>query len=148
MNELGYAVKGGRVLKEIQSPLKKMILEIIDTYSPHHNLAIYGSLAPGMVNHYIVSELPGKWLTGKVRGNLIQKGWGASIGFPGLEWIPTQPENPVNVHILNSISLPKMFKELDEFEGGEYIRILVPVEMNDQTLQVANIYTSKPSHNK
>ncbi len=48
------------------------------------NLFIYGSLAPGCPNHHVVSHIKGNWVEGKVRGRLVEEGWGAALGFSGI----------------------------------------------------------------
>ncbi len=35
-------------------------------------------------NHGQISDLPGRWLTGRIRGALVEAGWGATLGYPGL----------------------------------------------------------------
>jgi hypothetical protein len=44
-----------------------------------------------------VRGIPGRWFTGKVRGRLIEEGWGATMGFPALVLDPTGPEVEVQV---------------------------------------------------
>lgn len=84
-------------------------------------LAVYGTLAPGRVNHHKLSDLPGHWLDGQVRGTLTQDGWGADVGYPGLVLDPTADE--VNVFILDSPALPEHWERLDAFEGPGYRRM-------------------------
>src|SRR3954452_4134474 len=52
--------------------------------APDTRLAIYGTLAPGRVNHHQISALAGKWQRGTVRGQLFSSGWGVALGFPGV----------------------------------------------------------------
>ncbi|AJD45861.1 hypothetical protein RGR602_PC01837 (plasmid) [Rhizobium gallicum bv. gallicum R602sp] len=54
------------------------------TIAAEHRLATYGSLAPGRVNHYQLAGLEGTWRKGTVRGTLVESGWEAALGFPGL----------------------------------------------------------------
>lgn len=83
-------------------------------------LAVYGSLAPGGPNHYQLSDLPGRWVEGTVRGELHEQGWGAQLGFPGLILEPDGPE--VRVQLLESTDLPDHWHRLDAFEGSGYRR--------------------------
>jgi hypothetical protein len=46
-------------------------------------LATYGTLAPGRPNHGHLSDVPGRWLVGEVRGTLIEAGWGATVDTRG-----------------------------------------------------------------
>jgi gamma-glutamylcyclotransferase (GGCT)/AIG2-like uncharacterized protein YtfP len=113
-----------------------------DGFSAHHHLAVYGSLAPGRVNHHHVSPLGGEWHTGCfVTGDLIQSGWGTDLGYPALRWHPSGP--PVPIQLLISDQLPHHWARLDDFEGPEYLRILVPVHKGDTVITVANLYASR-----
>ncbi|MHA7901171.1 MAG: gamma-glutamylcyclotransferase family protein [Henriciella sp.] len=93
---------------------------------PHHRLAIYGTLAPGRVNHDQVSMIDGIWRDGVVRGWLSEDGWGATLGFPGLKLDPDG--QAVKVEVLESPDLPDHWARLDEFEGDEYARVVASVE--------------------
>jgi gamma-glutamylcyclotransferase (GGCT)/AIG2-like uncharacterized protein YtfP len=88
-------------------------------------LAIYGTLAPGKVNHHQISALAGTWQRGTVRGKLFPSGWGAALGFPGLILDPLGPL--VEVDLFESAELPAHWARLDEFEGIGYERVLVTV---------------------
>jgi gamma-glutamylcyclotransferase (GGCT)/AIG2-like uncharacterized protein YtfP len=106
---------------------------------PSTRLAIYGSLAPGEVNHWVIEDIGGTWSDGHVRGTVRMKGWGSHVGFPGMTWIPDSDER-VPVKLLASEGLPEQWERIDAFEGGDYVRILVPVEIVDGAPVVANIY--------
>ncbi|MEM7463938.1 MAG: gamma-glutamylcyclotransferase [Pseudomonadota bacterium] len=110
--------------------------------SAHNRLATYGTLAPGRVNHHQVSELSGEWKQGVVRGQLVEEGWGADHGCPGI--ILDHSGDPVEVFIFESPDLPNHWARLDEFEGAEYSRTEVCVEMEDGTVD-AFIYALSPS---
>lgn len=101
-------------------------------------LAVYGSLAPGRENHPRIAQLHGSWLEGYVSGRLRDVGWGTSLGYPGLEWDPRGSE--VQVSVLVSKELAQHWVELDEFEGPDYRRILVPVYGEAGLICVANTY--------
>jgi gamma-glutamylcyclotransferase (GGCT)/AIG2-like uncharacterized protein YtfP len=105
-------------------------------------LAVYGSLAPGKDNHHLLAGLGGDWSDGRVEGELYASGWGARHGFPGLRWIPGHPG--VTVRVLTADGLPDHWPILDEFEGTEYRRILVPVLDNRGAPDVANLYECVP----
>ncbi|HEX2526752.1 MAG TPA: gamma-glutamylcyclotransferase family protein [Geminicoccus sp.] len=88
-------------------------------------LATYGSLAPGRVNHHQLAALEGRWLRGVVRGRLVEAGWGASLGHPGLV---LDLEGPVvEVHVFESAVLPQHWERLDAFEGDGYRRVVARV---------------------
>ena len=106
-------------------------------------LAVYGTLAPGRQNHHIVAPLGGEWTVGEVEGELSPEGWGATHGYPAFR--PRVGGGAVAVHVLTSERLPDFWASLDEFEGPDYRRILVPVFSVDATKErrlrfVANLY--------
>ncbi len=103
-----------------------------------HRLAVYGSLTPGEVNHHHLADLGGTWQSGTVRGRLVKKGWGDDLGFPAL--IPDPEADPIDVQLLTCDVLPAHWGRLDAFEGREYKRILLPVELSDGRKVNANIY--------
>jgi len=110
-------------------------------------LAVYGSLAPGKENHHMVAPLGGEWSAGFVEGDLAPHGWGVTIGYPAFR--PRPGGAVVPVHVLRSRELPRAWPMLDEFEGADYIRILVPVfaagrARGDDPTAVANIYGAGP----
>ncbi len=92
-------------------------------------LAIYGTLAPGKVNHHQISALAGTWQRGTVRGKLFPSGWGAALGFPGLVLDPLGPI--VEVDLFESAELPAHWARLDEFEGSGYERVVVTVSTEE-----------------
>ncbi len=108
------------------------------TLTVEHRLAIYGTLAPGRVNHHMVSMIQGTWREGIVRGHLSEDGWGATYGFPGIRLDPDGDE--VVVQVLESPDLPAHWERLDDFEGAEYARVSVDVETEGGVIK-AQIYT-------
>ena len=105
---------------------------------PSHRLAVYGSLAPGKKNHHVMAGAQGTWRQAVLRGSLRNAGWGAGEGFPGFLWDGTSA--PVAAQVFSSPDLPQHWQRLDEFEGREYARILVPVEIGDGEIEVCNVY--------
>jgi gamma-glutamylcyclotransferase (GGCT)/AIG2-like uncharacterized protein YtfP len=101
-------------------------------------LAVYGSLAPGRSNHWVLEGLQGNWSPGTVRGEFHQQGWGATQGFPAM----TYDENgqDITVQVFESEELPSEWVRIDQFEGVEYVRTLVPVVMSDGRTLLCNIY--------
>ena len=57
-----------------------------------------------------------------MRGTLLDAGWGAGLGYPGLVLDPAGPA--VEVHILQSVDLPDHWARLDLFEGNGYRRVI------------------------
>lgn len=93
--------------------------------APDTRLAVYGTLRPGRVNHHHISALVGSWTRGTVRGKLFSSGWGAAVGFPGLILDPLGPA--IDVDLFESAELPQHWLGLDEFEGGDYKRVVTTV---------------------
>ena len=100
-------------------------------------LATYGTLAPGRPNHAQLSDLAGRWLVGHVRGTLVEAGWGAKFGYPGLILDPDEPVIAVNV--FESRALLHHWHRLDAFEGPGYRRVAVDVSTAEGVL-AASIY--------
>jgi gamma-glutamylcyclotransferase (GGCT)/AIG2-like uncharacterized protein YtfP len=90
-----------------------------------HNLAVYGTLAPGQPNHHVVVPLGGEWTDGVIEGDLLQVGWGAALGYPAFR--PGAGPATVPVKLLTTPRLAAAWPDLDAFEGAEYRRILIPV---------------------
>ncbi len=101
--------------------------------SADHRLATYGTLAPGRVNSHQLAELEGVWRQGTVTGRLVEAGWGAKLGFPGL--ILDSAGDAVAVHLFESPQLPGHWPRLDTFEGDGYRRVVVEVRTSDGDLE-------------
>jgi len=98
----------------------------------NRRLAVYGTLAPGRPNHHQLRGLSGRWIEGTVRGQLLQEGWGAEHGYPGLILDPDGPT--VDVQLLESSDLPEQWTRLDEFEGSGYRRTVTTVSTGEGDL--------------
>lgn len=96
---------------------------------PAVRLATYGTLAPGRPNAHQLADLEGTWCLGHVRGHLVEDGWGAEMGFPGLILDPEGEE--VEVHLFECSELPAHWAKLDAFEGDGYRRTPVQVTTPD-----------------
>lgn len=110
-------------------------------HSAETRLATYGTLAPGRANHHQLAELSGRWLTGTVRGRLVEKGWGAAMGYPAL--ILDASGGPVAVYVFESEDLPAYWERLDAFEGAEYERVVASVMFDGGGEVEAMIYAAK-----
>ena len=100
-------------------------------------LATYGTLAPGRPNHGQLAGLSGRWLVGHVRGSLVEAGWGAEFGYPGL--ILDADGSSVEVDVFESSALRDHWHSLDAFEGPGYRRVAVDVSTAEGVLP-ASIY--------
>ena len=86
-----------------------------------HRLAVYGSLAPGRINHHQLAGLSGRWYSGTVRGTLVAEGWGSALGYPAIMLSASAPA--VEVQVFESGDLPDHWARLDAFEGSAYRRV-------------------------
>jgi gamma-glutamylcyclotransferase (GGCT)/AIG2-like uncharacterized protein YtfP len=107
------------------------------TDGPEIRLATYGTLAPGRQHHDQLSDLPGRWFTGYVRGSLIEAGWGAKLGYPAIILEPDGPS--IEVFVFESQALVDHWQRLDAFEGPGYRRRPVDVSTDERVL-TASIY--------
>ena len=119
----------------VTSELEQRVDQLLDF--PSHRLSVYGSLAPGAENQWVLTELHGVWTKGTVKGHRDAAGWGQTLGFPALIWDPQGDE--IAVDLFHSPELPQHWHRIDEFEGDDYQRILVPVQQGTE-VAVANIY--------
>ncbi|EDV0840352.1 MULTISPECIES: gamma-glutamylcyclotransferase family protein [Enterobacteriaceae] len=98
------------------------------------SLFVYGTLGPGRPNAHILENIGGIWQEGHVGGSLLEKGWGAEMGYPGI--VLDDSGNRVQGFLFTSESLPNHWDILDDFEGSEYERVPVKVTtFTGQTVQ-------------
>lgn len=111
-----------------------------------HRLFVYGTLAPGRPNEHVLAGIPGEWEPATVTGRLLQKGWGAAVGYPGI--VLDERGGEVQGLLFASESLDKHWARLDEFEGDGYERVLTSAKRQDGTTVEAYIYrlSGSPSH--
>jgi gamma-glutamylcyclotransferase (GGCT)/AIG2-like uncharacterized protein YtfP len=76
-------------------------------------------------------------MKGTVRGQLLQEGWGAELGYPGI--VRTSGGSTVDVLIFETSHLPDHWTKLDEFEGSGYRRTITKVSTTEGDL-LASIY--------
>lgn len=124
--------------------LRREVESIAETlFGASRHLIVYGSLAPGGRHDDELAAVAGEWRGGWVTGTLIERGWGASLGYPALVWDPVS-EQRVAAHLFVSRDLPTLWARLDAFEGEAYRRILVPFYDDTGLLAVGNIYEAVP----
>lgn len=98
-------------------------------------LATYGTLAPGCANHHQLAALKGTWRRATVRGRLVEAGWGAKLGFPGMILDPSG--DIIELDVFESSDLPAHWSRLDEFEGAGYRRVITRASTVDGDLDVS-----------
>jgi gamma-glutamylcyclotransferase (GGCT)/AIG2-like uncharacterized protein YtfP len=110
---------------------------------PEMRLAIYGTLAPGRPNHAQLHDLSGRWLVGHVRGLLVEAGWGAKFGYPGLILDPDEPA--IAVDVFESRALLHHWHGLDAFEGPGDRRVAVDVSTAEGVLPASIYVLAEPT---
>ncbi len=111
--------------------------------SVDERLATYGTLAPGRPNHHQLAGLSGRWIAGSVKGRLVDRGWGAALGFPAL--VPSDDGDQVIVQVFISADLPHHWARLDAFEGPEYRRAVMCVQTPEGELDAWIYLDARPS---
>jgi gamma-glutamylcyclotransferase (GGCT)/AIG2-like uncharacterized protein YtfP len=104
-------------------------------------LFVYGTLAPGRPNEHVLADVAGTWEPATVKGTLLQEGWGAALGCPGI--VLDTEAGIVHGFIFSSEALPAHWARLDAFEGDGYERVVTTAELNDGTVVTAFIYALK-----
>ncbi len=102
---------------------------------PETRLIVYGSLAPGGPNAFLLAALEGEWHQCVIHGHM-----GRYRGFKSFRHDPQGPEH--RAWLLESPALPQIYAELDDFEGEEYQRILISARVADRWL-LAQIYEGR-----
>jgi hypothetical protein len=102
---------------------------------PQTRLIVYGSLAPGGANAFMLAGLVGEWHPCHIRGHM-----GACRGFKSFRYDPQGPEHPA--WLLASAELPRIILDLDDFEGEEYERIIIPARVSGRWV-TAQVYEGK-----
>jgi gamma-glutamylcyclotransferase (GGCT)/AIG2-like uncharacterized protein YtfP len=125
----------GEILKDMENQLEM-------SYACSHHLIVYGTLAPGRVNHNVVEHIVGTWRDDVyVEGEFVNSGWAVEFGYPMIRWKPGGTR--VASYLLTSEMLPSYWRALDRFEGSEYCRILIPVFDQQGFVTVGNVYAEK-----
>lgn len=101
-------------------------------------LFVYGTLAPGRPNEHVLAQVSGSWEPAVVRGKLLEEGWGAAAGYPGI--VLDERGDEVHGLVFTSQELEAHWARLDEFEGEGYKRVLVSALLQDGTQVEAYIY--------
>ncbi|WP_428024142.1 gamma-glutamylcyclotransferase family protein [Arcobacter sp.] len=104
-------------------------------------LFVYGTLMPNCPNAHVLEKIVGKFVPATVKGFLIDAGWSASMGYPGIRLDPNG--DTVHGFLFTSSNLINHWDYLDEFEGGEFVRTPVTVERYDELEVDTYIYTLK-----
>lgn len=104
-------------------------------------LFVYGTLMPNCPNAYVLENIVGKFIPATVKGKLIDAGWSASMGYPGIKL--DEGEDIIHGFLFYSNNLIDNWDYLDEFEGLEFERCKVKVERFDELEVDTYIYALK-----
>ena len=102
-------------------------------------LFVYGTLGPGRPNEHVLDAIGGSWETATVSGTLREEGWGAEMGYPGIDL--DEHGGEVEGFLFTSENLSGQWASLDAFEGEAYRRVLTKVKLKDGCKVDAYIYT-------
>jgi gamma-glutamylcyclotransferase (GGCT)/AIG2-like uncharacterized protein YtfP len=106
--------------------------------SSMERLFIYGSLQPGGPNEHVMTAIGGEWEPAVIKGQLVESGWGAGMGYPGL--VLDDSGNEIHGYVFSSSNLSDKWDDLDEFEGREYRRMVTSVILQSGELVRAHVY--------
>jgi gamma-glutamylcyclotransferase (GGCT)/AIG2-like uncharacterized protein YtfP len=115
-------------------PVQFMLIDVL-LGAPSGKLVVYGSLAPGEVNHELLADITGDWEQCYIRGAIAE-----SRGLRRLHRGPAYDE--LTAKLFASKELPLLWQRLDSFEGTSYKRRLIPARTGLRT-QVANVYLAR-----
>ncbi|RXJ87664.1 gamma-glutamylcyclotransferase [Arcobacter sp. CECT 8985] len=104
-------------------------------------LFVYGTLMPNCPNGFVLENIVGKFVPATVKGKLIDAGWSASMGYPGIRL--EAKEDTIHGFLFYSNNLINNWDYLDEFEGSEFVRQEVTVERYDELEVDTYIYVLK-----
>jgi len=85
-----------------------------------------------------MQKIGGTWEAGSIKGRLIEAGWGAELGFPGL--VLDDAGDDIEGHVFVSENLSQHWTALDDFEGAEYKRQLTTVTLSKGGTTEAYVY--------
>lgn len=105
------------------------------------HLFVYGTLAPGRSNAHVLEGIAGTWQEASVQGFLMQQGWGAELGYPGLV-LDSDGDN-IEGFLFSSEQLDSHWQMIDDFEGSEYQRVSTTIKTKQQLEINAYVYVVK-----
>ena len=104
-------------------------------------LFVYGTLMPNCPNAHVLENIVGKFTPATVRGYLIDAGWSASMGYPGIHL--DEDGDLIHGFLFSSSNLINHWDNLDDFEGDEFQRREVVVKKYDEFETDTFIYVIK-----
>lgn len=104
-------------------------------------LFVYGTLMPNCPNAFVLEKIVGKFVPAFASGKLIDAGWSAGMGYPGIRL--DEGNDTIHGYLFYSDNLINYWDYLDEFEGQEFVRTPITVERFDEIEVETFIYTLK-----
>ncbi len=86
----------------------------------------------------MLASIEGEWEPGVIKGKLVDAGWGAALGYPGL--VIDAGGNDIRGFVFSSSDLDTKWAELDALEGSEYERLTALVALADGTEVEVYVY--------
>ncbi|KAA8732782.1 gamma-glutamylcyclotransferase [Acinetobacter qingfengensis] len=103
-----------------------------------NHLFTYGTLRPNHENAHILKHIEGTWQKGFVHGVVHILDWGPDQGLPAI--VLDEQAERIEGYVLSSDKLVEHWEMLDEFEGFQYKRVRVDVELESGEITRAWIY--------
>lgn len=94
---------------------------------------------PNCPNGHILENIVGKFIPATVKGKLIDAGWSASMGYPGIRL--EAGNDTIHGFLFYSDNLINHWDFLDEFEGEEFKRVEVTALRYDEIEVETFIYS-------
>ncbi len=82
-NRIGRPINKFRRTRKRRAPLNFTLAANEETME--EKLFIYRTLGPGRPNEHVLKAIGGVGKNATVRGKLRQEGWGAEMGYPGID---------------------------------------------------------------
>jgi len=106
------------------------------------HLFIYGSLRPGYPNEHVMTKIGGDWRAATIKGTWHSEGWGyVNHGLRGL--VVDEAGEDIPGFVFSSTNLKDHWQTLDEFEGGDYERVMARALYADGGGQDVFVYALK-----
>jgi len=103
-----------------------------------NRLFVYGTFAPGRPNQHILAGVAGEWQVARIQGTLVEQGWGAAEGYPGV--VLDNDHEDVVGFVFTSEQLTEHWQRLDEFEGEDYCRTKTKAIFEDGRIVSVYVY--------
>ncbi|ENX53108.1 MULTISPECIES: gamma-glutamylcyclotransferase family protein [Acinetobacter] len=107
-----------------------------------NQLFVYGTLCPNRENAHILGGIGGDWQQASVHGTIHILDWGPDQGLPAM--VLNEADPLVEGYLFSTEKLEQNWQMLDDFEGIQYQRVKVQVQLSDGSTRLAWTYVMKP----